>query len=136
MFLFERQIPADVTEVLNTSALLSISEFQVFRMAHARWYGSETDEETIESHFLPYMFRDEVPHWVRSFTRYVLMLKRDGGLDPEDLGIARPSRNSKDVYRGRLYAFAIVLTLISVFILAELAVDLLGITDCFFPPCY
>jgi hypothetical protein len=136
MYFFERRIPADVTQVLKASALLSISEFQVFRLAHAHWYGGEADDEAIESHFLPYMFRDEVPHWVRSFTRYVLRLQSNGGLDPEDLGIASPSRNSKDVHRGRLYIFVIALTLISVFILAELAVDLLGITDCFFPPCY
>lgn len=130
------RVPIDVAEVLSTSALLSISEFQVFRLAHVRWYGGEVDERTIESHFLPYMLRDEVPCWVRSFTRFVLTARREGGPDLEELGIAPAIRNPKDVHRGRLYMLIIALLVISVFVLAELSADRLGIANCFFPPCY
>lgn len=136
MFLLSRRtIPADVKDVLRTSSLLSIPEFRVFSLAYTRWYGRRAAEKEIERHYLPYMFRDQVPHWVRAFTRHVLDLERRGELDPASLGIARPRPNARDVHRGRLYLLAIALSLVSLFLLVELATDLLGL-DCVFPPCY
>lgn len=134
-FLPRRPIPTDVKDVLRTSSLLSIPEFRVFSLAHLRWYGRQAAEKEIEQHYLPYMFRDQVPHWVRAFTRYVLELERRGELDPAALGIPRPRRNPRDVYRGRLYLLAIALSLVSLFLLVELTADLLAL-DCLFPPCY
>ncbi len=129
-------IPEDVRQVLETSAVLAISEFRVFDLAYASWFGREVDEETIERHFLPYMFRDAVPPWVRSFTRRVLELERRGRLDPEELGIEAPRADAGDVARGRFYAFVIVTALVALYLSAKLAAPLLGIDDCWFPPCY
>ncbi len=39
-------VPEDVAQVLETSSVLSISEFEVFRFAYASWYGRDCDEET------------------------------------------------------------------------------------------
>ncbi len=136
VFFGERNVPVDVKDVLRTASLLSIPEFQVFRLAYARWFGREGSEQEIERHYLPYMFGDQVPHWVRSFTRHALDLARRDELDPAVLGIPRPRRNRRDVNRGRLFLLAIALTLTSLFLLARLATDLLGLHGCIFPPCY
>jgi hypothetical protein len=134
--MWSQDIPEDVEQVLRTSAVLSISEFRVFDLAYASWYGREVDEETIEGHFMPYMFRDVVPPWVRSFTRKVLELERRGRLEPGELGIETPQAEAGDVSRGRFYAFVIAMSLIALYISANLAAPLLGIEDCWFPPCY
>ena len=128
--------PEDVLQVIRTSAILSISEFRLFDLAYASWYGRDGDEETIERHFLPYMFGDVVPPWVRSFTRRVLELERQDRLEPRDLGIVPPAADEGDVFRGRYYAFIIALALITLYILANLTAPLLGLEDCYFPPCY
>lgn len=134
--MWTEDIPDDVLQVLDTSALLSVSEFRVFDLAYASWYGRKADEDTLERHFLPYMFQDTVPPWVRFFTRKVLELERRGRLDPSALGVVQPRTSAGDVARGRVYAFTIGSSLIALFLLAKLAAPLLGIDGCWFPPCY
>lgn len=136
MFRFDRHIPRDVRHVLRTAALLSIGEFEVFRLAWTHWYGREGDEATIEAHFLPYMFGDRVPHWVRSFTRKVLSSEREGNLDPALLGVHQPRYDPREAHRGRFFLLVIAMTLVTLFLAARLAAPLLGISECIFPPCY
>lgn len=136
MFYPQERTPPDVLEVLTSASLLSVSEFQVFCLSYRRWFGQEADEATIESHFIPYMFRDEVPIWVRHFTRTVVRLDREGHLDPQTFGIKRRQANAYDVTRGRLYLLGLGVALVLLLILAEISVDWLDLHNCFFPPCY
>ena len=61
----EKSIPADVHNVLDAAALLQVSEFCLFQLAYRHWHGRDTTEQSIERHFVPYMFRSVVPFWVR-----------------------------------------------------------------------
>jgi hypothetical protein len=132
----EHKTPADVWAVLRTSALLGISEFRLFHIAYRFWYGREADEDQIERYFVPYMFKDVVPPWVRHFTNRVQTLDRDGTLDPSAFGIRPRQANRGDVQRGRLYAMYLVSIMAVLYIIAELSADVLGLQQCFLPPCY
>ena len=98
MFFRSHLSPPDVLAVLETSGLLAVSEFRVFELAHVNWYGVAADEQTIERHFFPYMFREEVPHYVRAFTRKILGLERAGRLDPQTFGIEPDRRTVRGMF--------------------------------------
>jgi hypothetical protein len=132
----ERKTPADVWAVLRASALLGISEFRLFHIAYRFWYGHEADEDQIERYFVPYMFRDMVPPWVRHFTNRVQTMDRDGTLDPSAFGIRPRQATKADVQRGRLYAMYLVSALAVLYILAELSANALWLQQCYLPPCY
>lgn len=136
MFLGRDRTAPDVLAVLAASGLLAVSEFRVFELAYANWYGVETDEKTIERHFLPYMFREEVPHYVRAFTRKILRLERTGGLDPKDFGIEPSGRTARGVATGLFYSLCIGLTMTVLVLLAKVTAENLGLTECLFPPCF
>ena len=112
-----------------------MNEFQVFHLAYASWHGYEADEETIEASFIPYMFAERVPWWVRSFTRTVLRRDREGTLDPAQFGISRRQATAQDQRRGHLYLIGLALALLILLYLAERTGQWLRLTDCIFPPC-
>ncbi len=134
---FDENMSEDVQEVLDTAAVLEVTEIQVFRLAYASWYGEVPSERAIEPFFIGYMFREIVPPWVRQFTRYVLDLANGGSLDPAQFGIEKV-RNTEEMWsRGKRYLLILVMALTSLILLAEVATDIvrhLGV--CYFPPCY
>lgn len=136
MFFRRVRTPPDIKAVLETSGLLAVSEFRVFELAYVNWYGVETDEKTIERHFLPYMFREEVPHYVRAFTRTILGLERADRLDPRDFGIEPDRRTIRGVVSGLFYSLCIGLAMTVLVILAKVTAERLGLTECMFPPCF
>jgi len=113
-----------------------VSEFRVFELAYVNWYGVDPDEKTLERHFLPYMFREEVPPYVRAFTRRILGLESAGRLDPKDFGIEPNRRTVRGVVSGLLYSLFIGLTMTVLVILAKVTAEHLGLTECMFPPCF
>ncbi|MFQ5785281.1 MAG: hypothetical protein ACE5H8_10715 [Alphaproteobacteria bacterium] len=129
---FDENVPDDVQAVLDVSALLGIPEFRLFDIAYRFWYGEGADEKTIERYFIPYMFQDVVPLWVRHFTHHVRSLGRQGRLDKTAFGIQRRVATSESVQRGRVYALTLLTVLVVLLLLAELAAD----QFCLFPPCY
>jgi len=72
------RLPANIQAVLDTAALLDITEFRVFELAHVNWYGRRAQTRDIEPLFVDYMFNDIVPPWVAQFTRKVLRLYHEG----------------------------------------------------------
>jgi hypothetical protein len=129
---FDEDIRDDVRAVLDISALLGISEFRLFHLAYRFWYGDDAAEETIERYFIPYMFHDAVPPWVRHFTNHVTSRAGEGRLDPAEYGIARRFATNADIRRGRAFALGLVTAMVMLVLLAELA----GEQYCLFPPCY
>lgn len=129
---FDENIPDDVQGVLDVAAILGISEFRLFEIAYRMWFGRSADEATIEGYFMPYMFHDVVPPWVRHFVARVLARQREGRLDPAAFGIVRRDATAEDVKRGRHFALWLATILITLLLLAELAAD----KYCLFPPCY
>lgn len=134
---FDENMPEDVQHVLDTAAVLEITEFQVFHMAYAKWYGEVPGDSVIEPFFTGYMFREIVPPWVRQFTRFVLDLYEAGKLDPRKLGIEKIKLTQEMWSRGKRYILILVMVMTSLIVLGEFASDIvkqLGV--CYFPPCY
>ncbi len=127
----------DVRSVLNAAALLDITEFELFRLAHRRWHGEEAEARAADRVFAAYMFADQVPSWVRHFTREVEAQDAQGRLDREAFGVRRTEGSAQMVSRGVRYAVVVSTALATLIVLAESAARLLAITErCLFPPCY
>lgn len=88
----EKSIPLDVRNVLDTAAVLQVTEFNLFRIAYRHWHGCDASERSIEQFFVPYMFRSIVPYWVRQLCRHVLQADAEGTLDPTAFGITPPAQ--------------------------------------------
>lgn len=123
----------DIVDILDTAAVLEISEFRVFEIAYAEWYGRPGPSDLLERSFSNYMYHDLVPAWVRQFTRHVLDLRDAGRLTPETFGIHPETPTPTTVYLGIRYAIWIALAMGMIFMAAVFAE---GPSGCFFPPCY
>ena len=86
----EKSIPLDIRNVLDTAALLQVTEFNLFRIAYRHWHGCDASERSIEQFFVRYMFRSIVPCWVRQLCRHVLQADAEGTLEPAEFGIMPP----------------------------------------------
>jgi hypothetical protein len=137
MFWSREPIPPDVGEILQTAALLEITEFRVFDLAYAAWFGRQADDATLEPYFIAYMFEETVPYWVRHFTRGVLARAQGGDTDPTRYGLPIPQAPPRAVINGTLVmlvvAAAVTLLLLVVIQWGNLPTFL---KSCYFPPCY
>lgn len=134
MFALDPDLPEDVSNVLESAALLEVSEFRVFELAFTAWFGErEPDAQKLDRCFFDYLYRDQVPTWVRAFVREVVGRARAGRFDPADYGIVHPPPTPTMIYLGIRYAVWTILTL--TFIIAS-ARMVTGPTGCYFPPCY
>jgi len=133
----DKEIPADALAVANAAALLDITEFELFRLAHRDWFGRAATDRTIEGYFIPFMFRGVVPYWVRNFVRLVLRLDDEGDLDREQLGVRRQRWSRSMARRGELYLLIIVAVLVLLFFAANDPAVLANLPKgCLLPPCY
>jgi hypothetical protein len=135
LFFDEKRMSRDVLVVLEAAARLDISEFELFRLAHERWFGGPIDDDRLEKLYLPYMFRDEVPVWVRHLARDILATT-DDALDPADFGV-RPRPLSMATYQRGLRLSLWVILVFGAFLtgamtLAKLQSEVCGLL----PPCY
>ena len=134
MFALDPDLPEDVSDVLQSAALLEVSEFRVFELAHAAWFGvKKADATALDRCFFDYLYRDRVPTWVRSFAREVVRRAQAGSFDPADYGIRHDPPTPTMIYLGIRYAVWAALTI--AFIIAS-AHMVTGPTGCYFPPCY
>jgi len=137
MFFPLEDVDADVRKVLDTAALLEITEFELFGLAYRRWFGRPAAAPIVERHFVRYMFDDRVPFWVRRFTLDVQELQRRGTLDRETVVGARATPRQAEVGRGLRYAVILCAVIILLVVLVESSRNLLPYAhDCYFPPCY
>lgn len=133
----DAELPKDVESVLKASALLDITEYELFQLAYARWHGGMADRATLEPFFVHYMFDLVVPLWVRHFARLVEELWRRGRLDREALGVARLPNTTEMVRNGVRYSVIIGIVLVSIIVFAEFTAQFMKLGDrCLFPPCY
>jgi hypothetical protein len=73
--LFTKSKPTDMQQVHMASALLGVSEFQVFCDAWQAWYNEKPSEKRIEPYFVDFLGQDAVPFWVRNYVRLILNRK-------------------------------------------------------------
>ena len=133
---FDEDIGPDVQAVLNTSALLEITEFEVFRIAYRDWFGRRAADNIIEPFYTDYMFNEVVPAWVRHFTRLVLQLAREGRLEPQRFGIMPKPFSARMAARGVRYLVIAVIWITMLLLLAHFAARYWPVAQCYFPPCY
>lgn len=103
----------DLSGVVDAAYILRISEFDLFRLAHRRWYGSDAETKWLERVFARYMFQQEVPVWVRQFCREVLARKAAGTFDRRDFGAETVPRREPVVEYPRKF---IAVTMVAMFL--------------------
>ena len=134
MFSLDPAPPRDVAEVLESAALLEVSEYRVFEMAHRSWYGAAPgDPAAFDRCFFAYLYRDRVPPWVRRFARAVVARARRPGFDPADYGIRHPPPRRTMVWLGIRYALWTLAAVSAIVVVAHFSAAPFG---CLFPPCY
>lgn len=69
LFSMRQGLPGDIADVLKGAALLKVTRFELFRIAYRRWFGFDLQDRVLKRSYLPYMFRSQVPPWVRKLTR-------------------------------------------------------------------
>ena len=132
----DENLPEDIEDVLELSALLEIREYDLFGLAYHWWFGCPANNKVLESHFVRYMFNKIVPHWMRHYSRMLLDLREQGILDREELGISRlPDATPQSVRAGLRYTVIIFSILGLLILIAELAAQF-SVLPCMFPPCY
>lgn len=116
----DHTVPPDTREVLDASALLQITEFHLFELAHERWFGKPAREQDLENIFARYMFAATAPHWVRQFCRDVADSERRGELDPIDFGVYPRIVPDTWMRRGLRHTMALATVVIALHLIAIL----------------
>lgn len=124
-------ISPDTRLVLDAAMLLDISEFQLFELAYTDWFGDKPVIHQVECLFASYMFKGEIPTWVRQFARNILRTW------PDDLRSPRALPQRLTPLRGTAYFMLIVFVVGALFLSSASTADLLpAMQQCYFPPCY
>jgi len=116
----DHTVPPDTREVLEASSLLQITEFNLFELAHQRWFGSPADEQDLETTFARYMFAATAPPWVRKFCRDVADTERTGELDPLAFGVHPRVVPDTWLRRGLRHTLALATVVIALHLIAIL----------------
>lgn len=116
----DHTVPQDTREVLAASSLLQITEFHLFELAYARWFGREPKEGELEECFARYMFAYHAPFWVRQYCRDVETKESDGSLDPREFGVLPREVPDTWVRRGLRHATVLLLVVVSMHLIAIL----------------
>lgn len=97
---------ASPEEVLDASALLDVTEFDLFRLAYWYRFGRQPAEAMLETVFAAYMRRGEVPRWVATLCCEVIDQDKRGTLDAEAMGAGRFRDRPARLPHGVLYVGA------------------------------
>ncbi len=137
LFFDERSFNPDLVDVLEAAGLLQIGEFELFRTAYRWWFGNDISDRMLEVHYLPYMFHDRVPLWVRQFSRAVLEAESTGDLDPRKFGIKPRELTQSAFDRGIRYSLWLVI-IMGIFMTMIIAYERLvpESLNCIVPPCF
>lgn len=85
----------DAHAVAATKAVLGVGEFELFRLAHRWFLGSEADEKALERVFMAFLAGGPAPMWVRQYCRAVRDAEAQGAIDPQRFGLERLPRRVK-----------------------------------------
>ncbi len=104
-------------QVTAAAGRLELSEGDLFFLAHCRWFGREPEAAALERLFAAYMFRGEVPAWVRHYAREVLAPRRIGRAEARRLGLDRLPGPPPAPRHGRLVVAATGAAFLGLFVL-------------------
>ena len=117
----EDHILPDQRDILAASAVLEITEYHLFELAYARWFGESPTEAKLENYFVGYMFKVSVPLWVRQYCREVLKQEDAGKLNPMEFGVHPRPESAIMARRGIRYIFVITFVVVAMHLIAILA---------------
>lgn len=126
---------SDIDNVLAASAVLDISEVQLFREAYRKWFGAHIGEHTLDRHFVAYMFAGVVPHWVRDYARQVLDNAERHQLDPVKFGVL-PVLRRRVRFGWSMLALPFVVIGLLVLLADWTLRQMPNFQSCLLPPCY
>ncbi len=115
---FDEDIDPDLWDLLQTSSLLEIKEYDVFKLAYKEWFGHLPKPQVSEAHFANYMFNQKIPVWVRRYTRKVIELHERDALNPRELGVYQPLPSRKLKRIGKIYTVVLLTVLLYLTFLA------------------
>ena len=101
-FMWPTALP-DFAAAMKAAEALGVSEYDFFRLAFRRWSGREANEKVLERYFVAYMFHQNVPVWVRHFSRDVLSRDATGKLNAAELGALKYRHHPPPHRNGPLY---------------------------------
>ena len=126
----------DSGDVIAAAAALSISEFEIFRLAYRNWFGRLPEENTLGVFFDHYLQKQSVPMWVRAFTRRIKQLEAAGRLDRREFGLELPSpANARTIFIGVIALLAMLLIVGLLIYSTHTGIDA-ALRGCQLPPCY
>jgi hypothetical protein len=126
----------DSQQVLEVAGLLDISEFRLFQLAFASWYGHAPDRYSLEWEFEAYMFYQKVPFWVRHFCREVIGQEQMGQFDPERIGVHPSPGNRRSLLMGIIFAIVPIIVLLTLLLLGYSSPESVAQRGCITPPCF
>lgn len=100
---FDEDLAREQWDLLESAALLQVTEFRIFELAYKDWYGAAAKHQVVEAHFRNYMFNQIVPVWVSHFCRRIVKLGRSGELDPKKFGIYQRLPSRRMIRIGQAY---------------------------------
>ena len=121
---FDEDLSKDSLDLLQASAALEIREYMLFELAYREWYGKKPLNHVIEAHFSNYMFHQQIPAWVRSFSRQVVELHERDELNPRDLGVYQPLPSKRLIRIGRAFSAFLVLFFVVLMLFIHRAPDM------------
>lgn len=138
MFLFhDKPLSPDLQVLLDAVALLDISEFHLFELAYKDWYGKPAITEKLEDVFVRYMYREEIPFWVRHYAREIIQQR---GKRQDDRFPREPLQHSATrpaIRRGLRVLLGLIFILVFLIIVTNHSPEwMLFGEECYFPPCY
>lgn len=118
--------------------LLQVGEFQLVQLAYFEWFGEDLPEALGHRVFNAYMLRDQVPPWVRHYTRRILALDEAGQLDDRDPAYHRYDPASLRPGDVRMWRFVIVSAAVAFCVLGAfgLSFELAGKATSVLPPYF
>ena len=80
----------DETKLIGfISAILQISEYELFRIAYLKWFDYPISENRLDFIFKDYLVNSSAPYWVNDFARKAHEKFKAGELNYRDYGITR-----------------------------------------------
>jgi hypothetical protein len=103
----------DETKLIGfISAILQISEYELFRIAHQYWFNQPISETRLDILFKDYLANGSTPYWVNDFARKAHEKFKAGELNYKDYGIKRRVCDRKTKIKGWLLTVFLLILMV------------------------
>ncbi|MBW2506128.1 MAG: hypothetical protein JRD19_03545 [Deltaproteobacteria bacterium] len=103
----------DETKLIGfISAVLQISEYELFRIAYHNWFNRPIPEKRLDILFKDYLANGSTPYWVNDFVRKAHEDFKAGKLNYKDYGIKRRVCDRRSKIKGWLITFSLIILML------------------------